>query len=82
MHEKKIAKQEKELRDLLRMTYGPEGYKELLDMRKKIKLQRERAVYAQARKRKALIWNTISIAAIVAMIAALYQLTTFILGNL
>ena len=82
MHEKKIAKQEKELRDLLRMTYGPEGYKELLDMRKKIKLQRERAVYAQARKRKALIWNTISIAAIVAMIAALYQLTIFILGNL
>ena len=82
MHEKKIAKQEKELRDLLRMTYGPEGYKELLDMRKKIKLQRERAVYAQARKRKALIWNTVSVAAIVAMIAALYQLTTFILGNL
>ena len=82
MHEKKIAKQEKELRDLLRMTYGPDGYKELLDMRKKIKLQREKAVYAQARKRKALIWNTISIAAIVAMIAALYQLTTFILGNL
>jgi GrpB-like predicted nucleotidyltransferase (UPF0157 family) len=79
---KKIQQQENELRNLLRLTYGPEGYKELMDMRKKIKLQREKAVYAQARRRKAIIWNTISIAAIVAMVAALYQLTVLITRNL
>ena len=82
MHEKKIAKQEKELRDLLRLTYGPDGYKELLDMRKKIKLQRERAVYAQARKRKALIWNSISISVIGLMSYCLYLLITLILERI
>ena len=82
MHEKKIAKQEKELRDLLRLTYGPDGYKELLHMRKKIKLQRERAVYAQARKRKALIWNSISISVIGLMVYCLYLLITLILERI
>jgi GrpB-like predicted nucleotidyltransferase (UPF0157 family) len=82
MHEKKIAKQEKELRDLLRLTYGPEGYKELLDMRKKIKLQRERAVYAQARKRKALVWNSISISVIGFMSYCLYLLIILILERI
>jgi len=82
MHEKKIAKQEKELRDLLRLTYGPDGYKELLDMRKKIKLQRERAVYAQVRKKKALIWNSISISAIGLMVYCLYLLMTLILERI
>jgi GrpB-like predicted nucleotidyltransferase (UPF0157 family) len=82
MHEKKIAKQEKELRDLLRLTYGPDGYKELLDMRKKIKLQRERAVYAQVRKKKALIWNSISIGAIGLMAYGLYLITSFILESM
>lgn len=82
MNEKKIAKQEKELRDLLRLTYGPDGYKELLDMRKKIKLQRERAVYAQVRKKKALIWNSISIGAIGLMAYGLYLITSFILESM
>lgn len=82
MHEKKIAKQEKELRDLLRLTYGSDGYKELLDMRKKIKLQRERAVYAQVRKKKALIWNSISISAIGLMVYCLYLLMTLILERI
>jgi len=82
IHEKKIAKQEKELRDLLRLTYGPDGYKELLDMRKKIKLQRERAVYAQVRKKKALIWNSISIGAIGLMAYGLYLITSFILESM
>jgi len=82
MHEKKIAKQEKELRDLLRLTYGPDGYKELLDMRKKIKLQRERAVYAQVRKKKALIWNSISIGAIGLMAYGIYLITSFILERM
>ena len=82
IQDKKVKQQEKDLRELLMYTYGPEGYRELLAMRRKIKEQREKAIYSQARKRKALVWNTVSVAAIVAMIAALYQLTTFILGNL
>jgi intein-encoded DNA endonuclease-like protein len=82
IQDKKVKQQEKDLRELLMYTYGPEGYRELLAMRRKIKEQREKAIYSQARKRKALVWNTVSVAAIVAMIAALYQLTTILLGNL
>ena len=82
MHQKKINKQEAELRTLLQYSYGPTGYQELVDMRRKIRDQREKTVYAQERRRKAFIWNTVSIAAIAMMLAALYQLTVFILGKL
>lgn len=82
MHQKKINKQEAELRTLLQYSYGPTGYQELVDMRRKIRDQREKTVYAQERRRKALIWNTVSIAAIAMMLAALYQLTVFVLGKL
>lgn len=82
MHQKKINKQEAELRTLLQYSYGPTGYQELVDMRRKIRDQREKTVYAQERRRKAFIWNTVSIAAIATMLAALYQLTVFILGKL
>ena len=82
MHQKKINKQEAELRTLLQYSYGPTGYQELVDMRRKIRDQREKTIYAQARRRKAFIWNTVSIAAIAMMLAALYQLTVFILGKL
>lgn len=82
MHQKKINKQEAELRTLLQYSYGPTGYQELVDMRRKIRDQREKTVYAQERRRKAFIWNTVSIAAIAMMLAALYQLTVFVLGKL
>ena len=82
MHQKKINKQEAELRTLLQYSYGPTGYQELVDMRRKIRDQREKTVYAQERRRKAFIWNTVSIAAIATMLAALYQLTVFVLGKL
>jgi hypothetical protein len=57
---KKIQKQEAELRTLLQWTYGPDGYQELVSMRRKIREQREKTVYAQERKRKALVYNAIN----------------------
>lgn len=56
---KKALQQEKELRELLMYTYGQEGYQELVDLRRKIKRDREQTIYRQARRRKAFFWNTL-----------------------
>jgi len=69
---KKIQQQEKDLRELLMYSYGATAYQELLDMRRKIRDQRERTVYAQARKRKAFAWNSVSFAVIGGMGYVLY----------
>jgi len=69
---KKIQQQEKDLRELLMYSYGATAYQELLDMRRKIRDQRERTVYAQARKRKAFFWNSVSFAVIGGMGYVLY----------
>ena len=75
---KKIQQQEKELRELLMYTYGPSGYEELVSLRRRIREQRERTIYAQQRKRKALLWNTVSFIAIAGMSYGLYVLGMWI----
>ena len=69
---KRIQQQEKELRELLMYTYGANAYQELQGMRRSIRDQREKTVYAQARRRKAFIWNSIAFAVIGAMGYVLY----------
>ena len=74
---KKALAQEKELRTLLLYAYGPTGYQELVDLRRRIKAQREKTIYQQARKRKNAFWATVQSAAIVLMSGMLYQIFTF-----
>lgn len=69
---KRIQQQEKELRELLMYTYGANAYQELQGMRRSIKEQREKTVYAQARRRKAFVWNSIAFAVIGGMGYVLY----------
>lgn len=71
---KKAAQQEKELRELLMYTYGPDGYKELVDLRRRIKNEREKTIYAQARRRKDAFWLTVQSTAILFMSGLLYQI--------
>lgn len=80
-HQKKVQQQEKELRELLLYTYGTNGYTELVALRRKIKEQREKTIYAQERKRKAVFWNTIQIASILALAAGLYFTISLIIGQ-
>ena len=77
IQEKKIQQQEAELRSLLTYAYGPSGYQELIEMRRKIREQREETIYAQERKRKNLISNTINISMIGALGYFLYLLISF-----
>ena len=45
IHEKKIQEMEKELRTLLNFRYGQKTWEEMIEMRRKIKAQREKEVY-------------------------------------
>ena len=77
---KRIQQQEKELRELLMYTYGANAYQELQGMRRSIKEQREKTVYAQARRHKAFIWNTVAISVLSGMGYILYYIINLILG--
>ena len=53
LHEKKLAEQEKELMSILNWRYGPTTWAELIELRRKIKAERERTVYRQLARRRA-----------------------------
>lgn len=79
-HKKKVQAQERDLREMLLYTYGKDGYLELVNLRKKIREDRERAVYSQARKRKALFWNTVTFLVILALVSGFGGLVYFFFG--
>ena len=81
-HDKRIKQQETELRELLMYTYGPDAYKELLGMRRKIRDQREKTLYAQERRRKAFIWNGVAFIFISIMVYSLYIIVSLILERM
>jgi GrpB-like predicted nucleotidyltransferase (UPF0157 family) len=81
-HDKRIKQQETELRELLMYTYGPDAYKELLGMRRKIREQREKTLYAQERRRKAFIWNGAAGIVLSIMIYLLYVLGSLIVERM
>ena len=62
---KKLEEQEKQIRELIVWTYGVETYQEMIMLRRKIKAQREQAIYRQ-RKRQRMILDSLLIAAAVA----------------
>ena len=80
-HQKKIQAQEKELRTLLMYQYGPEGYNELTALRRKIREQREKTIYLQERRRKALFWNSVQVAGIAVLAYGLYAVVAFLMSQ-
>lgn len=79
-HKKKIQAQERDLREMLLYNYGKEGYSEMMAMRKQIRADREKAVYAQVRRRKELFWNTVTIVVILVLVAGFGGLLYLALG--
>jgi GrpB-like predicted nucleotidyltransferase (UPF0157 family) len=77
--QKKIQQQEKELRELLMYTYGPDGYKELVALRRQIKNKREKTLYAQKRRREEWFWTSLQIIGIGVMGCFLYLLITWLM---
>lgn len=77
---KRAQQQEKELRELLMYTYGPDGYKELVDLRRRIKNEREKTIYAQARRRKQVFWGTVQSIGILCLAGVTYKLYMYLFG--
>jgi hypothetical protein len=75
---RKAMAQEKELREIILYAYGQEAWREMIALRKKIKADREKAVYNQIRKRKALVNNSMIGLAIAVLLAGTIFLMTFI----
>lgn len=55
IHEKTIKEQEAELQTLLNWRYGFGTWKELIEMRRKIRQEREQTIYKQQERKQALI---------------------------
>ena len=58
---KKLEEQEKQIRELIVWAYGVETYQEMIMLRRKIKAQREEAIYKQ-RKRKQMMLDIVIVA--------------------
>jgi len=77
--QKKTQQMERELRELLMYQYGENGYQELVDLRRSIQAKREKTIYLQERKRKALFWNSIQISGIAVLGYAIYLIVSFLM---
>ena len=62
VHRQKVQQMENELRELITYRYGVEVYREMIQMRRTIKEERERTVYKQQQRRKNLLWNGLALA--------------------
>lgn len=69
IHEKTIKEQEAELQTLLNWRYGFGTWKELIEMRRKIRLEREATIYKQQERKQALI-DGILIVFLIALLAS------------
>ena len=68
IHEKTIKEQEAELQTLLNWRYGFGTWKELIEMRRKIRLERQATIYKQQERKQALV-DGILIVFLIALLA-------------
>ncbi len=68
IHEKTIKEQEAELQTLLNWRYGFGTWKELIEMRRKIRLEREATIYKQQERKQAFV-DGILIVFLIALLA-------------
>jgi hypothetical protein len=77
---KKLEEQEKQIRELIVWTYGVETYQEMIMLRRKIKAQREQAIYKQ-RKRQRMLLDSLFIAVAMAVSAGIIYGTVLIIRS-
>ena len=75
---KKLEEQEKQIRELIVWTYGVETYQDMIMLRRKIKAQREQAIYKQ-RKRQRMLLDSLFIAVAMAVSAGIIYGTVLII---
>ena len=75
---KKLEEQEKQIRELIVWTYGVETYQDMIMLRRKIKAQREQAIYKQ-RKRQRMLLDSLFITVALALSAGIIYGTVLII---
>ena len=55
LNKQKILEQEKELRTLIQYTYGQNVYNEMIELRRKLRKQREEAIYKKREMKRQLL---------------------------
>tara|TARA_R100000388_G_C7230782_1_gene154545 strand:+ start:823 stop:1290 length:468 start_codon:yes stop_codon:yes gene_type:complete len=77
---RKLAEQEKQVRELIVWTYGVEAYQEMIMLRRKIKKQREDAIYKRRKRKQKLLDALIITAGVVVSSGVVYGTVIFIKG--
>lgn len=78
---KKWEQQEKEIRELIMYAYGKDTVTEMYALRKQIRAQRERTVYAQKRRRQNLFDAIFVAVAVGVSVSIIYWTVEFIVEN-
>lgn len=77
---KKLEEQEKQIRELIVWSYGVETYQEMIMLRRKIKAQREEAIYKQRRRQRMLLDGIIVATAVAFSAGVIYGTAILIRG--
>ena len=77
---KKLEEQEKQIRELIVWSYGVETYQEMIMLRRKIKAQREQAIYKQRKRQRMLLDSVIVAVGIAVSSGVIYGTVMFIKG--
>lgn len=75
---KKLEEQEKQIRELIVWSYGVETYQEMIMLRRKIKAQREQAIYRQRKRQRMLLDSIIVFIGVVVSAGIIYGTTILI----
>lgn len=82
VNQKKLEQMESELRELIVYTYGVETYRDMIILRRKIKLDRELEEKKELLRRKELFENYIYAATILGCVGVIAWITIVILQNI
>lgn len=80
VQKKKLEEQEKQLQDLLNIRFGFGTWKEMVELRRKIKKEREETLYKQ-QERKAAFFEGLLLIGLIALGAGIVAITTFLVGT-
>jgi len=81
-HRRKVQAQEKELREIILYAYGKDAWTELIGLRRRIRLEREKAIYAQQRKRRDTFWTVLTIIVLTFLCYGFYATLSFVIHEL
>ena len=69
MHKKKLAEQEKQLQTMLNFRYGYGTWEEMIQLRRKIRKERQETIYKQQKRKDAFLEAVFTIVAIIVFLA-------------